>query len=318
LINKLYNRLRGAIFFTYLDIRGAYNLIRIKEGEEWKTAFRTRYGLYKYRVMPFGLTNAPASCQRLVNNTLHKYLDIFVVAYLDNILIYSKTETEHIEHIRQVLAKLAIVPLLLEPEKCEFHKEEVIFLGFIVGRNGIYIDPIKVNAVLTWPRPTTVKEVQSFLGFANFYRRFIQGYSAIAKPLSELTKKDIKFEWTEEATKAFEELKSRFTTAPILTTFDPERQIILETDALDFAIGVCLGQLDEAGKLKPVAYYLRKMTPAELNYDIYDKELLAIVVAFEQWRVYLEGLKYKVQVWTDHKNLTSFTTTKILNRRQVR
>jgi hypothetical protein len=159
LINKLYNRLRGAIFFIYLDIRGAYNLIRIKEGEEWKTVFRIRYGLYKYRVMPFGLTNAPASCQRLVNNILYKYLDIFVVAYLDDILIYSKIETEYIEHVRQVLAKLATVPLLLEPEKYKFHKEEVIFLGFIIGRNGIYIDPIKVNVVLTWPRPTTVKEV---------------------------------------------------------------------------------------------------------------------------------------------------------------
>jgi hypothetical protein len=173
LINKLYNRLRGAIFFICLDIRGAYNLIRIKEGEEWKTAFRTRYRLYEYRVILFGLTNAPASCQRLVNNILYKYLDIFVIAYLDNILIYSKTETEYIEYIRQVLAKLAIVLLLLELEKYKFHKEEVIFLGFIVGRNRIYIDLIKVNAVLTWPRLITVKEVQSFLGFANFYRRFI-------------------------------------------------------------------------------------------------------------------------------------------------
>ena len=231
MINKLHNQLQGAKFFTCLDMQGAYNLIQIKEGEEWKTAFQTCYGLYKYRVMPFGLTNALASCQRLVNNTLHKYLNIFVVAYLDNILIYSKTETKHIKHVKKVLKKLATVPLLLEPEKCEFHKEEVMFLGFIIGQKGIHMDPIKVNAVLTWPRPTTVKEVQSFLGFANFYQRFIQGYSAIAKPLSELTKKDIKFEWTKEATRAFKELKSRFTLAPILTTFDPEQQIILETDA---------------------------------------------------------------------------------------
>jgi hypothetical protein len=318
LINELHDRLRGAKIFTTLDMRGAYNLIRIKEGEEWKTAFRTRYGLFEYRVMPFGLTNAPASCQRMINEQLHEYLDIFVVAYLDDILIFSKTKTEHIEHVKKVLEKLKKAKLLLKPEKCEFHKEELGFLGFIVGQNGIRMDPAKVEAVLSWPEPKTVTEVQAFLGFANFYRRFIEGYSKIAKPLTELTKKDQSFSWDKEAQHAFDTLKGRFTTAPILVTFDPERQIILETDASDFAIGACLGQLDEQGKLRPVAYYSRKLSPAELNYDVHDKELLAIVVAFEQWRVYLEGSKYKVQVWTDHKNLTSFTTTKILNRRQVR
>jgi hypothetical protein len=318
LINELHDRLRGAKYFTSLDMRGAYNLIRIKEGEEWKTAFRTRYGLYEYRVMPFGLTNAPASCQRMINEQLHEYLDIFVVAYLDDILIFSKTETEHIEHVTKVLEKLKKANLLLKPEKCAFHKEELSFLGFIVGRNGVRMDPAKIGAVLEWPAPKTVREVQAFLGFANFYRRFIASYSRIAKPLTELTKKDQEFNWNKEAQDAFDALKTCFTTAPILATFDPERHIVLETDASDFAIGACLGQLDEQGKLKPVAYYSRKMTPAELNYDIHDKELLAIVVAFEQWRVYLEGSKFKVQVWTDHKNLTTFTTTKILNRRQVR
>ena len=318
LINELHDRLQGATIFTSLDMRGAYNLIRMKEGEEWKTAFRTRYGLYEYRVMPFGLTNAPASCQRMINEQLHEYLDIFVVAYLDDILIFSKTEAEHIEHVKKVLAKLEKARLLLKPEKCEFHKEELAFLGYIVGRNGIRMDQGKVQAVLEWPAPTTIKETQAFLGFANFYRRFIEGYSRVAKPLTELTKKDQGFKWTEEARRAFEELKARFTTAPILATFDPERKIILETDASDFAIGACLGQLDEQGKLRPVAYYSRKLSPAELNYDVHDKELLAIVVAFEQWRVYLEGSMHQVQVWTDHKNLTSFTTTKILNRRQVR
>jgi RNase H-like domain found in reverse transcriptase/Reverse transcriptase (RNA-dependent DNA polymerase)/Integrase zinc binding domain/Chromo (CHRromatin Organisation MOdifier) domain len=318
LINELHDRLRGAQWFTTMDMRGAYNLVRIKEGHEWKTAFRTRYGLYEYTVMPFGLTNAPASFQRLVNNVLHEYLDIFAVAYLDDILIYSKTKEEHTKHVLKVLAKLAERKLLLDPEKCEFYKEEVTFLGFMCGRNGIRMDPAKIEAVTNWKEPTTVKEVQAFLGFANFYRRFIKGFSAVTQPLTMLTRKEQKWEWTDKAQEAFDTLKECFTSAPILTTFDPERPIVLETDASDFAIGACLSQLDDDKRLKPIAYYSRKLSPAELNYDVHDKELLAIVVAFEQWRVYLEGPKHQVQVWTDHKNLTSFTTTKILNRRQVR
>jgi hypothetical protein len=318
LINELHDRFQGAVYFTKLDLRGAYNLIRIKAGEEWKTAFRTRYGLFEYMVMPFGLTNAPASCQRLMNETLHEYLDVFVIVYLDDILIYSRTKEEHVKHVKLVLAKLGASRLLLKPEKCEFHKNQVEFLGYIIGTHGIKMDQAKVSAVTDWPTPTMVKEVQAFLGFANFYRRFIEGYSKVAQPLTELTRKDLKFEWTPKAGSAFQELKRRFTEAPILATFDPSKKIVLETDSSDFAIGACLNQPDENGKFKPIAYYSRKLSPAELNYDIHDKELLAIVVAFEQWRVYLEGPAYPVQVWTDHKNLIYFTTTKVLNRRQVR
>ncbi len=317
LINELHDRLQGATIFTTLDMRGAYNLIRMKKGEEWKTAFRTRYGLYEYQVMPFGLTNAPASCQRMINDQLHEYLDVFVVAYLDDILIYSKTENEHIQHVKKVLAKLRTAKLLLKPEKCEFHQEETHFLGFIVGKHGIRMDPAKVEAVLTWPEPTTVTEVQSFLGFANFYRRFIHNYSAVAKALTDLTKKDKEFKWVEKARDAFRTLKERFTQAPVLATYDPELEIIMETDASDFALGACLSQKHD-GKLRPIAYHSRTFSPAELNYDVHDKELLAIVAACKQWRHYLEGAKHVIQVWTDHKNLTSFTTTKILNRRQVR
>jgi len=240
LIRELQDRLQGAKFFTSLDLRGAYNLIRIKAGEEWKTAFRTRYGLFEYQVMPFGLTNAPASFQRMINEQLHEYLDVFVVAYLDDILIFSKTETEHIEHVRKVLSKLQKARLLLKPEKCEFHKEEVPFLGYIIGRNGLRMDPAKIEAVLGWPEPKTVKEVQAFLGFANFYRGFIDKYSKIAAALTELTKQDRVFEWIKEAAKAFIDLKTRFTTAPILALFDPELKIVVETDASDFALGGCL------------------------------------------------------------------------------
>ena len=178
-------------------------MIRIKAGEEWKTAFRTRYGLFEYQVMPFGLTNAPASMQRLMNDALHEYLDVFVIIYLDDILIYSTSKGEHRKHVKLVMEKLKKYSLLLKPEKCEFHKEQVEFLGYIIGTHGIKMDQVKVKAVLEWPTPTTVKEVQAFIGFANFYRRFIAGYSKVAQPLTELTRKDLTFEWTSMAEIAF-------------------------------------------------------------------------------------------------------------------
>jgi hypothetical protein len=193
LINKLYNRFQGAKIFSKLDLQGVYNLIRIKAREEWKTAFRTCYSLFEYQVMPFGLTNTPTSIQRLMNNTLHKYLDIFVIVYLDNVLVYLTSEEEHIRHVKLVLEKIKKYNLLLKPEKCEFHKNQVEFLGYIIGTHSIKMDQAKVTAVLGWPIPTTVKEVQAFLGFANFYCQFIAGYSKVAQPLTELTRKDLTF-----------------------------------------------------------------------------------------------------------------------------
>ena len=172
-IIELRDRLTDAKWFTTLDLRGAYNLIRMKKGEEWKTAFRTRYGHYEYTVMPFGLTNAPATCQALVNNALREYLDISVVAYLDDILVYSEDLTEHKKHVRQVLERLQDYNLQVDPEKCRWHQEEVEFLGHVVGRHGIKMSTDKIKTVQEWPEPTKVKEVQSFLGFVNFNRQFI-------------------------------------------------------------------------------------------------------------------------------------------------
>ena len=318
LIHELQDRLQGAQWFTAFDIPGAYNRIRIKEGEEWKTAFRTRFGLYEYLVMPFGLTNAPATFQAYINNVLRKYLDVFVVVYLDDILVYSKTYEDHVKHVKQILTAMKDANLRIKPEKTEFHKHEVNFLGYIVGRDGLKMDSKKIEAITSWPKPNNVKEVQSFLGFANFYRQFIEGYSRIAAPLTSLTKKDQEFLWTAEAEQAFQDLKTRFSTEPILVIFDPLKPTTVETDASDKAIGACLSQPDERGKLRPVAYLSRKMTPAELNYEVHDKELLAIVEAFRHWRVYLEGQETTVIVITDHKNLTTFTTTKELKQRQVR
>ena len=318
LIQELQNRLGGKKWFTALDVRDAYYRVRMAEGEEWKTAFLTNWGVYEYLVMPFGLTNAPATFQALIEDTLQEYLDDFALAYLDDILIYSDTYEEHVEHVKKVMRKLQEKELPLKLSKCEFHKHEIAFLGYLISDKGLAPDPAKVKAVEEWPEPRNVKDVQSFLGLANYYRKFVENFSKIAGPLTNLTKKDTYFDFGSKCKEAFKELKRRLTSAPILGIFDPDKETIMETDASDEAIGATLNQKGDDGKLRPTAYYSRKMTAPETNYDIHDKELLAIVEALRHWRVHLEGAEYQVQILTDHKNLLYWTTTKELNRRQVR
>ena len=269
--------------------------------------------------MPFELTNAPATFQALINTTLCEYLDIFVTAYLDNILIYTKgTLKEHIQEVKKVFKALQEADIRLRPDKCKFHVKIVKFLRIIITTNGIQMDDEKVKAIREWPEPRNLKEVQAFLGFANFYQRFIQRYSQICTPLTKMTKKEQPFHWEYEQREAFEKLKKKFILAPILASFNPERKIILETNASDQALGSCLSQPDAKKQLHPVAYRSRKFSGPELNYDVHNKELLAIVDAFEEWRAYLEGSRHPIVVYSDHKNLSYFTTTKKLNRRQVR
>jgi len=318
LMQELQDRVQGAQWFTKMDLKNGFNLIRIRKGDEWKTAFRTRYGLYEFQVMPFGLTNAPSTFQDMMNHVLSDLLDVGVLAYMDDILVYSGTRSEHDHLVKEVLRWLQDKGLAVSPEKCVWRAQEVEFLGYVIGREGIKMSNDKVEAVLSWKIPKSVTEAQSFLGFANFYRRFIQDYSKVARPLTELTKKTEKWEWNDEAGGAFEELKQRFTSAPILAHFDAQKPVILETDASDFAIGAVLSQRDNEGRLHPVAFHSRKFQPAEINYEIHDKELLAVVDAFKHWRRYSEGAAHQIQVFSDHQNLEYFTTTKVLNRRQAR
>ncbi len=318
LISELLDRLRSAKCFTKIDLRGAYNLVRIAEGEEWKTAFRCRYGHFEYLVMPFGLTNAPATFQHFMNDIFRDLLDQSVIVYLDDILIYSTNEEEHRKQVRLVLERLRSAQLYAKAEKCEFHRAEIEFLGYIISPSGVNMDSKKVSAITSWPVPKSVHDIQVFLGLANFYRRFVKGFSKIALPLTALLAKNAEFIWSPSAQQAFDTLKSAFTTAPVLAHFDPSRKIVVETDASDFAIGCILSQYDEHGILHPVAFYSRKFTLAEINYEIYDKEMLAIVTAFREWRQYLEGSQHQIMVFTDHKNLEWFTTTKKLTRRQAR
>ena len=319
LISDLQDQLQGAKWFTKFDIREGYYRIRMAAGEEWKTAFKTRFGLYEYCVMPFGLTNAPATFQAVINHALREYLDVFCTAYLDDVLVYTNgTLEEHREHVRKVLKRLQEFRLLVHPDKSEFHRKKVTYLGFIISPDRISMDPEKIEAIAEWPRPESVKDIQSFLGFANFYRKFVKGYSQITAPLTEATKKtNTRFAWTKEMQSAFDHLRMVFTTAPVLQLFNWDLETRVETDASDYAIGACLSQKHEKN-WKPIAFYSRKMTAPELNYDVHDKELLAIVEAMSQWKIYLEGPKHEVTVFSDHKNLSSFTEKKELNRRQVR
>jgi RNase H-like domain found in reverse transcriptase/Reverse transcriptase (RNA-dependent DNA polymerase)/Integrase zinc binding domain/Integrase core domain/Aspartyl protease/Chromo (CHRromatin Organisation MOdifier) domain len=318
LVTETLARLSKAKYFTKLDVIAAFNRMRIADGDEWKTAFRTRYGLFEYNVVPFGLSNAPSAFQHFINDVLHEHLDEFCSAYIDDILIYSDDLESHQKHVRWVLEATRKAGLQLDIEKCEFHVSEVTYLGLIVSTEGIRMDPHKVEAVLNWETPRNLKDIQAFIGFANFYRRFVRGFSAAAAPLLRLSRKDIPFAWSKECETAFQDLKYRFCTAPILMRFDPDKEILVETDASDFVSAGVLSQRDDSGVLRPVAYFSKKHTAAECNYEIYDKELLAIIRCFEEWRPELEGSPFPIAVLTDHKNLEYFMSTKKLTRRQVR
>ena len=268
--------------------------------------------------MPFGHTNAPATFQKMINNVLREYLDIFVVVYLDDILIFSESEKQHEEHVHKVLKALQDAKLLVEPEKSKWHTHEVDFLGHTISPGEIRMQKEKLAPVKDWPTPKTVKEVQSFLGFANYYRRFILGFSKIATALHDLTKSTTQFEWNDKTQKSFEQVKEALLQEPVLVMFDPSKPIELETDASDYALGGQIGQPDENGKIRPIAFYSKKLHGAELNYPIYDKEFLAIINCFKEFRHYLQGSQHKVKVYTDHKNIAYFATAQVLNSRQIR
>ncbi len=318
LIPDLLERLRDAKIFTKLDLRGAYNLVRVKEGEEWKTAFRTKFGHFEYSVMPFGLTNAPATFQHFMNDLFRDILDIYVVVYLDDILVFSKNESDHVAHVQEVLRRLQDNNLSVKAEKCAFHVPTVDFLGYVISHEGIKMDPSKTLAINEWPRPACVKDVQAFLGLANFYRRFVPMFSRLAHPLTSLLKKKVDFLWVKPQEEAFLALKSALTSDPVLAQPDLLKPFVVETDASDFAIGAVLRQRSDSGALHVISYYSRKLNSAECNYEVHDKELLAIRVAFGEWRHLLIDSPHKITVFTDHRNLVQFSESRKLNGRQVR
>lgn len=322
LIRETLDRLCKAKFYTKLDIIAAFNRLRVKEGCEYLTAFNTRYGQFEYLVMPFGLCNAPSTFQGYINETLHDLLDDFCTAYLDDILIFSNALKEHRKHVVLILQRLRKAGLHADIDKSEFEVQEVKYLGLIITTEGIRMDPAKVLTILNWATPRSVKDILAFLGFANFYRRFIEGFSRIVMPMTLLTRTKNKtpFKWDAACQHAFELLKARFTTAPILRHFNPDLETWVECDASDHVVAGILSQKDESGILRPIAFFSHKMNPHECNYEIYDKELLAIVKAFEEWRSELAGTDpdKPINVYSDHRALEYFMTTKALNRRQAR
>ncbi|KAL0551242.1 hypothetical protein IC582_010328 [Cucumis melo] len=310
-IDDLFDQLQGATVFSKIDLRSGYHQLRIKEEDVPKTAFRSRYGHYEFIVMSFGLTNAPAVFMDLMNRVFREFLDTFVIVFIDDILIYSKTEAEHEEHLRMVLQTLRDNKLYAKFSKCEFWLKQVSFLGHVVSKAGVSVDPAKIEAVTGWTRPSTVSEVRSFLGLAGYYRRFVENFSRIATPLTQLTRKGAPFVWSKACEDSFQTLKQKLVTAPVLTVPDGSGSFVIYSDASKKGLGCVLMQ---QGKV--VAYASRQLKSHEQNYPTHDLELAAVVFALKIWRHYLYG--EKIQIFTDHKSLKYFFTQKELNMRQRR
>ncbi|KAL0536771.1 hypothetical protein IC582_025732 [Cucumis melo] len=310
-IDDLFDQLKGATVFSKIDLRSGYHQLRIKDSHVPKTAFRSRYGHYEFIVMSFGLTNAPAVFMDLMNRVFREFLDTFVIVFIDDILIYSKTEVEHEEHLRVVLETFQSNKLYAKFSKCEFWLKQVSFLGHVVSKARVSVDPAKIEAVTGRPRPSTVSEVRSFLGLASYYRQFVENFSRIATPLTQLTRKGAPFVWSKACEDSFHNLKQKLVTAPVLTVPDGSGSFMIYSDASKKGLGCVLMQ---HGKV--VAYASRQLKSHEQNYPTHDLELAAVVFALKIWRHYLYG--EKIQSFTDHKSLKYFFTPKELNMRQRR
>ena len=311
-IDELLDRLGRAKFFTKLDLASGYHQIGVARGDIAKTAFRTNRGSYEFIVMPFGLTNAPATFQRLINSVFEGEINDFILVYLDDILIFSETLEDHWRHLDIALRRLREAKLYGRLHKCDFIKEEVEYLGFRISKEGISTDPEKVRAVVEWPTPASVRDVRSFLGLASYYRRFIRNFSLIAKPLTDLTKNDMKWQWEDEQERSFIQIKVALVTAPVLRIPDFSKEFVVTTDASLVSAGAILQQ-DFGEGIQPVAYASRKFIPAECRYSAYERELLAIVWAIGLWRPYLDSGHFIVQ--SDHSSLRHLPNQASTNRR---
>lgn len=267
--------------------------------------------------MFFGMCNAPATFQKMMNDIFRDLIDDGkIIVYMDDILIFSDTEDEHWERVREVLHRLSHHKLSLKVSKCEFLKSEIPFLGMIVGHGQICMDPKKTTAIAEWPVLTTKKQVQQFLGFCNFYRRFIKDYSKLARPLTSFCG-DVDFSWSEEQQTAFDALKTALCSSPVLATYRDSLPLRVKCDASDFALDAVLSQLQDE-KWHPLEYFSKALNSTERNYKIYDKELMAMIIALKSWRQYLLDTETPIEIWSDHQNLGYFREPQKLNRRQAR
>jgi len=327
-VDELFDRLQGMAYFSKIDLRTGYWQIPVAPEDVAKTAFTSRHGHYEWLVMPMGLTNAPAAFMALMETTFRDALNKFVLCFLDDILIYSRTKEEHVGHLRAVLQRLRDSKLYAKRSKCEFFQAEVEFLGHYVGREGVRMVQDKVSAVEHWPAPTCQKEVEQFIGLAGYYRRFIAGFSKIAAPLTQLcgtlkrakggaqrTPPKKRFYWAEEQQTAFDALKAAVANGPCLALPDESKPYIVHTDASGYATGAVLMQQHEEG-LRPIAFLSKRMTDAEQRYPVHEQELLAILNALKAWRHYLGGKHFTVL--TDHQSLQYVETSAMATPRQLR
>ncbi|KAJ9561422.1 hypothetical protein OSB04_006582 [Centaurea solstitialis] len=310
-IDNLFDQLQGVGCFSKIDLRSGYHQVRVKEDDVPKTAFRTRYGHYEFLVMPFGLNNAPAVFMDLMNRVCRPFLDKSVIVFIDDILVYSKNEAEHERHLREVLKVLRDEKLYAKFSMCKFWLHEVQFLGHVVSRDGIKVDPAKIEAMMSWKSPTNPSEIRSFLGLAGYYQRFIQDFSKIASSLTVLTKKNAKFLWTDKQEEAFQTLKKKLCQAPIFSLPDGMEDFVVYSDASKMGLGCVLMQ-----RGKVISYASRQLKYHERNYPVHDLELAAVVFALKLWRHYLHGTK--CTLFTDHKSLQHIFNQKELNMRQRR
>ncbi|GJT26380.1 putative reverse transcriptase domain-containing protein [Tanacetum coccineum] len=310
-IDDLFDQLQGSSVYSKIDLRSGYHQLRVREEDIPKTAFRTRYGHYEFQVMPFGLTNAPAIFMDLMNRVCKPYLDKFVIVFIDDILIYSKNKQEHEEHLKLILELLKKVELYAKFPKCEFWIPKVQFLGHVIDSKGIHVDPAKIESIKDWASPKSPTEIRQFLGLAGYYRRFIEGFSKIAKPMTKLTQKKVQFVWGDKQEAAFQLLKQKLCSAPILALPEGSEDFIAYCDASKKGLGAVLMQRE-----KVIAYASRQLKIHEKNYTTHDLELGAVVFALKIWRHYLYGTK--CTVFTDHKSLQHILNQKELNMRQRR
>eukprot|EP00253_Pinus_taeda_P027714 PITA_27714 len=310
-IDELFDQVKGATVFSKIDLRSGYHQIRIKDEDIAKIASRTRYGHYEFVVLPFGLTNAPATFMCLMNGIFHPYLDQFVLIFIDDILIYSRTIEEHHKHLGIILQTLREHQLYAKFSKCDFFKEEIQYLGHVITKDGIAVDPEKIKAIMEWPVPKYVADVQSFMGLAGYYRRFVEGFSKVAFPITSLQKKGKLFHWTPNCQKSFKKLKHLLTTAPILSIANPNKDYVVCTDASKEGLG---GVLMQEGRV--ISYESRKLKEHEQKYSAYDLELAVVIHALKMWRHYLMGRKFLLH--TDHHSLTNYFSQPTLNARQAR
>jgi transposase InsO family protein len=317
LLGTLFGHLKGSRLYSKMDLtKGFWQIPLAKESRE-VLAFSTPIGLMQPKCMPFGIKNAPATFQREMQRVFKERLYKGVLVFVDDILIYSSTVEEQVELVEFVLRRLQEEGYYASPDKCEWFKDKVSFLGHVISGEGIEVQAHKVKAVREWPVPQTKRDVRAFLGMAGYYRRFIHEYGRIASPLNELTGKEVAFVWTDKHQQAFETVKDKLTSAPVLAHPDPEKQYILHTDASGFAVSGVLSQDTPEGR-RPIAFYSKKMNGAETRYPVHEQELLAIVRAVEHWRCYLHGSPHETLILSDHGSLKWLSTQPNLSSRQAR